>query len=128
MAGSAAGRDRWRAVAGALFERFDPLHPGFAWGLSWLVVGAAALLALGSGRLRAAGAGGAEARFWGILVSGYLAALLPLYVMTPLPLDWHLATSLDRLLLQLYPSALAAAAAWAAAVSPVEEDPVSLRI
>ncbi len=48
--------------------------------------------------------------------------------MTPLPLDWHLATSLDRLLLQIYPSALAAAAAWAAAVSPVEEGPVSLRI
>jgi len=38
------------------------------------------------------------------------------------------ATSLDRLLLQLYPSALAGAAAWAAAAGPVEEGPVSLRI
>ena len=32
------------------------------------------------------------------------------YVLTPLPLDWHLTWSLDRLLLHLYPSLLLAAA------------------
>lgn len=126
---------RWREVAGALFERFDPLHPGFAWGIAWLVVGAAALLALGTAGFAARGPDGIEARFWGVLVAGYLAALLPLYVLTPLALDWHLATSLDRLLLQLYPSALAAAAAWAATAAgarprpgPEDADAVSSRI
>jgi len=120
--------ERWRQVASALAERFDPREPGFAWGLAWAVVAAAALVALVAGAFRSRGPRGDEARFWGLLAAGWLLALLPLYVLTPLPLDWHLATSLDRLLLQLYPSALAAAAAWASAATGSGEGSVSSRI
>jgi hypothetical protein len=44
------------------------------------------------------------------LLAGFLAACLAalflVYLTTPYPLGWHLETSLDRLLLQLWPSAL----------------------
>jgi hypothetical protein len=105
-----ADPDRWRDVVAALSTRFDPTRPDFAWGLGWLVVTAALLLAALPAAQRERGGH----RFRALVVAGILAALVPLYALTPLPLGWHLATSLDRLLLQLYPTALAAAAAvWA---------------
>lgn len=120
--------ERWRAVVAALANRFDPGRSGFGWGLAWTLVAAAALLGLLLGARRAGSAERAEQRFWALVVAGFLGALLPLYVLTPLPLEWHLGTSLDRLLLQLFPSALAAAASWLAtgAAAPRLPDPESV--
>lgn len=86
--------DRWRTIVTSL----PPLFPGFAWGLPLVAIAAAALL-------------GARPRH--VLRSPVLvpalavyAADLLVYAATPLPLDWHIGTSAERVLLHAWPALL----------------------
>lgn len=98
---------RWRQVAGSLLDRLDPTAGPFPWGLAWLFLAAAAL----GCRVLRPGPARPESRFLGRLAAAALVCVPVVYLLTPLPLEWHLATSLDRLLLQLYPLAIAAVGA-----------------
>jgi len=113
LAGEALGRladgERWRVIGAALVERLDPTAGPFPWGLAWLFL---ALATVGL-RFLPGVPTSAEGRFLGRLALAALACVPGIYALTPLPLVWHLGTSLDRLLLQLYPLALAAVAAAA---------------
>jgi hypothetical protein len=62
----------------------------------------------------------AAARHVAAVVGLVAAAYGAIYVTTPMPLAWHLQTSLDRLLFHLWPSALFAVFLWSA--SPTERD------
>ena len=89
VAGAALHASRWATVAkGFLLRPFSPLH----WGLGWIFVFAAA-----------------RQRFHLAIVILALAGYFAVYLATPLPLEWHLENSADRLWLHLYPAALLAA-------------------
>lgn len=103
--------ERWGTILRALGGRLDPTAGAFPWGLSWLLLLAAAALLPWLGA-RSADEG---TRLLGRLAIGCLAILPVVYALTPLPLGWHLETSLDRLLLQIYPLTLLAAAEAVAA-------------
>jgi len=113
LEGEALGRladgARWREIGGALVERLDPTAGPFPWGFAWLFL---AVAAVGLRILRAELAS-SESRFLSRLALATVGCVPIVYALTPLPLAWHLGTSLDRLLLQLYPLALAAVAAAA---------------
>lgn len=76
------------------------------WSLVWWVPAVALLLGLvlGAGRRPCFAFG------TGVLVA-VTASWLPIYAATPYPLEWHVASSLDRLLLQTLPTTLAIGAA-----------------
>lgn len=113
LGGEALGRltdgERWRAIGSALVERLDPTAGPFPWGLAWLFLAIAAFAL----RILREPPASSESRFLGRLALATLGCVPIVYALTPLPLAWHLGTSLDRLLLQLYPLALAALAAAA---------------
>ena len=70
-------------------------HPGVA-----LLILAAAL------RFRLSGPERRWAAVAGVTLAGVLAGYFAVYLVTPANLDWHLSTSLGRLLVQVWPSAL----------------------
>ena len=94
--------ERWRTVVTAFFEKLNPWSGIAAWGLLWPLV---ALCAVVFWRRRLA-AGRPLLVLGGVLILAW-AAWLVVYVCTPMDLDWHLDSSLDRLLLQLTPLTLA---------------------
>ncbi len=108
--------ERWRLVGGALLERLDPTAGPFPWGFAWLFL---LVASVGLRGLRS-GSPGPALRFFSGLAITCLAVVPVVYLLTPLPLAWHLETSLDRLLLQLYPLGLLAVAAAAAEILPGE--------
>jgi hypothetical protein len=88
--------ERWRTIVSAL----PPLFPGFAWALPLVAVAVAALL-------------GARPR--DVIRSPVLIPVLAVYAAyslvyagTPLPLEWHIGTSAERVLLQAWPALLIA--------------------
>ena len=108
-AGHLVDGERWRVVGAALLQRLDPAAGSFPWGLAWLFLLVAAI------PLRLARRGRAEiaSKFLSRTTIACLSIVPVVYLLTPLPLAWHLDTSLDRLLLQLYPLALLAVASAA---------------
>ncbi len=70
-------------------------HPGVA-----LLILAAAL------RFRLSGPERRWTAVAGVTLAGVLAGYFAVYLVTPANLDWHLSTSLGRLLVQVWPSAL----------------------
>lgn len=96
---------RWRDVVGAFADRLIPWSGEGLWG-GTLVVLLVVLLIVVSQR---------RSRGFGLVVMMYsvsvvLAAGLDAtaYLLTPEPLEWHLRTSLDRLLMQLLPMVVVA--------------------
>jgi hypothetical protein len=90
-------------------HRYSQISVAFAKELRRLGPGALGLLAVYAvllrGAPRAARAGSAfPFAFLGLMLAGYGTV----YLTTPRPLDWHLFTSLDRLLMHLWPTALLA--------------------
>ena len=61
------------------------------------------------------------ARWLALVFAAIVASWLPIYAATPYPQEWHLATSLDRLLLQLLPATLASAVVGLASITPATE-------
>ncbi|MCB9830908.1 MAG: hypothetical protein H6807_00430 [Planctomycetes bacterium] len=104
--------DRWHKVAEAFGAEAWPFTPGPSaedpwpsfrrWGGFWPLIGILATVGLAYRRLRLERH---EIFLW--LVSfGGAAGWFMVYVLTPNDQDWHLATSLNRLLLQIAPTIL----------------------
>jgi arylsulfatase A-like enzyme len=92
---------RWGHVALAFGREFVSVAGFRLWGTVWIV--AAVALAVGLARGRPA-----DGALWlgrWILAAAW-CAWFGVFVGTPLDLDWHLRTALDRLLLQLLPLTL----------------------
>ncbi len=100
---------RMDAIGQAVWERFTTWE---SWEAAWLAVLAGLLVwALARGRPRRLG------YLWALL-AWQLAVDVSVYLMNPYEIHWTLAASLDRLLLQLMPLGMvAAASAIAAAVA-----------
>lgn len=87
---------RYFAIAGELLRR-APLHDGFR--ISMVYVMAIYGLCVGLGARRTASLAYATLTIL-FVFAGYLAA----YLTTPYDLQWHISTSMDRLLLQVWPT------------------------
>lgn len=95
---------RWHAVASGFGDRLLPWR-GFAdWSLVWLL---AALVLAVVFALRRSPTPALRAARWALACCWL--AWFGVFVGTPLDLDWHLRTALDRLLLQLLPLTLTVA-------------------
>lgn len=104
-----ADASRWAAILGALARDLARLP------LFLALVPAVALLGAREGAWRDRTVRVVAATL-GLVALGWFAA----YLTTPFPLDWHLKTSLPRLILQTWPSAILLA--FLVARSPVEAD------
>jgi hypothetical protein len=92
--------DRWLAISSAFACKFWPgCHAtGFTrWGLLWPLLAIATLWILLATPRRQ------PRDFFAALFLLGLGAYLSFYLLTPHNVEWHLTTSLDRLLLQLLP-------------------------
>ncbi len=97
---------RWRRVARGFREEWSPLRGFQRWGAGWVVL---PLAILGTGRDRRRRPGTLMAVAFVVLT---LAAWFGVYLLSYADLDWHIPTSLHRLLLQVFPAALVAAIWW----------------
>ncbi len=88
---------RWQAIVHGLFCEWSPLCRGDRWGILWLFLAAGLGLALWHG------ARTSRHRFLISVFWATLLAYLALFLITPYPVAWHVASALDRLLLQLFP-------------------------
>jgi hypothetical protein len=86
---------RWKSIVVAVAR--DLAQPPSV----WLLVGAVALLGLAPGARRER-----PVRVGAIALALVALGLLLAYATTPYPLEWHLKTSLPRLLLQAWPSVI----------------------
>ncbi len=101
--------ERWLTVASAVWRELAPWSGAATWGLLWPSL---ALCAVCFRRRRAAG--GRPLRLFGAVLVLALGLSVMAYILTPVAsLEWHLKTSLKRLLLQLTPLAMAWAVAGA---------------
>jgi len=93
---------RWSHVLSQIADR------GPRWGEVW--GGAIVCLAVAAALVAARDRASLQRSTSGLLlVAGLLVSYAAIYVATPLPLDWQIATSFDRLFTQLWPSLV-----WAA--------------
>ncbi len=101
----------WRVVATAraMVEQFTAWPQ---WELAWAFIALGLICFLLWVRRM-----GAIAALWG-LVFWQLAVYVGIYALSPYDIDWHLTTSLDRVLLHIMPLAAAAAAAALAEAGP----------
>ena len=97
---------RWRRVARGFGEEWNPLRGFKRWGAAWLIL---PMALLGTRRERLKRSGTLMAAAFVLLA---LAAWFGVYLLSYADLDWHIPTSLHRLLLQVYPAALLAAIWW----------------
>ena len=93
---------RWAAVMGTLFEEISPFGRTDRWGLVWIGL---ALLLLIFGRKRNLTRDSALV-YLGMLLAIAGVAWVSVYILTPYNLSWHLRSSFERLLLQLFPAFL----------------------
>ena len=100
---------RWGTSLSALAEE---LRSWEWWGPVWPYLALAAIVGFAFAR----GMRRPHVRFLSLATFGFGFGLVVVYVMTPLPQLWHIATSLRRLLFQIFPTAtlLALVAAGAA--------------
>ena len=106
-----ADPQRWYDVAAAFAAQLLPGSNGALWGGTWLVL--AGLLVVSAIRQRP-GTVGRIAAMYGIAFGLFFVFDFAVYLITPEPLQWHLQTSLDRLLLQILPIGVVAASIWCA--------------
>lgn len=110
--------ERWWNPVREVLLRLVPLGGTYGWDLAWPALGAGACLAVGvhlrararagegRGRLRRLLPRGSWASFWGAAVLLTMTSWIPIFVVTPYEQAWHIAGSLDRLLLHVYPLAV----------------------
>jgi hypothetical protein len=92
--------ERWGAIATAMAGQANPLGGGGSWGLLWVAV---VVLVVLRGRRALASAGAAVVSLTVVLA---LAGYVGIYLVTPQDLARILPTTLQRLLLQIYPLAV----------------------
>jgi hypothetical protein len=93
-----ADPERWSEIAGQLLCRLDPFCAPERWGALGVFLLAGSVLVLitrGALTLRTA--------YLGLAFAAALGAYVGFYLFTPLTLRYHLESSLDRLLLQIFP-------------------------
>lgn len=93
--------ERWRVVAKAFFQEMNPWTGASGWGVLWVFAGACGVVTW-RGRRRC----GRPLVFLEIVVLSAWAAWFTVYLCTPATLEWHLGSSLKRLMLQLAPLTL----------------------
>ena len=93
--------DRWRTVAQAFWHEMNPWTGAAGWGVIWVFV-----VLCGGIYWRQRRALGRPQAFLGIVVLLAWSAWFSVYLCTPATLEWHLGSSLKRLMLQLLPLSL----------------------
>ena len=100
---SALDTERWRTVGAAFWHnvglRRGPSPYGGAWGFVWPATAVVAITFTGFRRR----AHLPETGYLGVVAVTMLCAWFAVYLVTPKPLEWHLSTSLNRLLVQILP-------------------------
>ncbi len=97
ISSKASDAGRWQAILKAYLCHFNPLCYSDLWGVVWIFLLAGGVLALLKG---------AQTVRHKYLISVFLVALpayASFFLLSPYPLDYHLKSALDRLLLQLLP-------------------------
>jgi hypothetical protein len=90
---------RWQTVAGAMVDRILPGGDSVGWSLFWIVVILSLLMPVTVREIRLRPA----VRFLTMTSAAALGFCVFVYLATPNELDWHMATSLDRVLFQIAP-------------------------
>lgn len=101
--------ERWRTVALGFWNEVNPVTGRAQWGLMWPFLGICGILI---GRYRSE-SGAAVLFLWWAVPAAYVC-YFGIYLVTPYSLEWHLDTSVNRLLLQLLPLTLVWASSWVA--------------
>lgn len=95
--------ERWWLPVQEILKRLLPLKETYGWGLAWPAVELGIVLAIWiHWRARRP-----WTSFWGAAMLVTVLSWIPIYVVTPYDQRWHIAGSLDRLLLQIFPAVLA---------------------
>ncbi|MES1242756.1 MAG: hypothetical protein ABUT39_14160 [Acidobacteriota bacterium] len=107
LGGELAGRilsfERWWIPVEEILKRMLPLKETYGWGLAWPALELGVLLAAWiHWRARRP-----WTSFWGAALLVTVLSWIPIYVVTPYDQRWHIAGSLDRLLLQIFPAVIA---------------------
>lgn len=94
---------RWSQTVDAILDRAFPFGAKHWWSHVWSMLTLAGVISFAiasSWRSRVSW-------YWALTLSSIVAFWLVTYAATPFPLDWQLETSLDRLMVQAYPLAIA---------------------
>lgn len=95
--------ERWWVPVEEILKRLLPLQETYGWGLAWPAMELGIVLALWiHWRARRP-----WTSFWGAAMLATVLSWIPIYVVTPYEQHWHIAGSLDRLLLQIFPAVVA---------------------
>ena len=94
--------DRAMQVMVSMLERMNPVTGWDTWGATWALIALAVVLGLARWRSQIQ----AASLFLALIVVGYLCAIYFLFVASPLSLSMHMASTADRLMLQVLPVAL----------------------
>jgi hypothetical protein len=95
--------ERWWIPVRQIALRVTAQDSNFEWSYAWPVVMTGVAVA---GLVRRWG-GSADVRLWTFAALGIMCSWIPIYAVSPYGQVWHISTSIDRLLLQVYPVALA---------------------
>lgn len=95
--------ERWWIPVEEILKRLLPIRETYGWGLAWpmLELGIV-LVAWIHWRARRP-----WTSFWGATLLATVLCWIPIYVVTPYEQHWHIAGSLDRLFLQIFPAVIA---------------------
>jgi hypothetical protein len=95
--------ERWWIPVEEILKRMLPFKESYGWGLAWPALELGVLLvAWIHWRARRP-----WTSFWGAAMLVTVLSWIPIYVVTPYDQRWHIAGSLDRLLLQIFPAVIA---------------------
>lgn len=97
-------KERWTTIASHLWDHLNPFSGHPTWALLWPACVISLLLWWRPHRVREA----IEKNFQLVCLALLLVFIFVTYLCSPSPLNWHLQTSLDRLLLQVAPLCIAA--------------------
>ena len=89
----------WPITTALAGELFSPSRVARTWNVAWYLL-TGVVIVHGRALWRSL------LRYPALLIVGQIAVYLGVYIITPHDLGWHVGTSLDRLLLHLYPLAL----------------------
>ena len=95
--------ERWSTPLLAILERPFPWRAIYAWSYVWTILMVGAGLGLSYDRIRRS----PKIRFWALSFAVIVTFWVVTYAIAPYDQTWQIATSLDRLMLQAYPLAVA---------------------
>jgi hypothetical protein len=96
--------ERWSRPLATVGTRLVKRDPTFEWAYLWPVLSVGVVLASLAGRWRRV----RVAQFWAMCSVAVMLSWLPIYAITPYDQTWHINSSINRLMLQVYPVLLGA--------------------